>query len=77
MQKFLSMYRGSSKHKIDVVRSFQNKYSWDPITILREKAKNNFIELRSQGRSERDIINMFQDDPFIKIASIAKQYRIL
>ena len=77
MQQFLGRYKGSAKHKTEVLRSYQNKYSWDPIKILREKAKNNFASLRSQGKSEKDIIKMFQDDPFIGITSIAKQYRMI
>lgn len=30
-----------------------------------------------QGRSDRDILNMFKDDPFIKISTIARQFNLM
>jgi hypothetical protein len=51
MKEFLSRYRGSAKNKIAVVKDFQSKYSWDPVKILQQKAKNDYLMMRMQGRS--------------------------
>lgn len=32
---------------------------------------------RMQGRSDKDIAQMFQDDPFIKIGAIARQFNLM
>lgn len=73
MKQFISRYRGSPKNKTAVVRHYQNKYSWDPVKVIKQKVKDDYWKLRSQGRSVRDIQNMFQDDPFINVNSIIKQ----
>ena len=72
MQTFLRRYKGSPKHKMEVVREFQNKYDWDPVKVLQDKAKDDYLGFRMQGRSDRDIQLMFKDDPFIKIGPITK-----
>jgi hypothetical protein len=51
MKKFLSQYRGSPKNKMDVVRDYQGKYSWDPIQVIRNKTKNDVLNLKMEGRS--------------------------
>lgn len=77
MKKFLSQYRGSAKNKMDVVRDYQGKYSWDPIQVIRNKTKNDVLNLKMEGRSEREIENMFVNDPYIKINEILRQIRML
>lgn len=72
IQEFLARYRGSPKTKIAVVNEYKNKYNWDPVKVLQQKIKNDYLTLRTKGRSETDIAKMFHDDPFINIAAIAK-----
>ena len=40
--------------------------------MLQDKAKDDYINFRMQGRSDRDIQLIFKDDPFIKVAPIKK-----
>jgi hypothetical protein len=75
MKEFILRYRGSPKNKTDVVREYQGKYSWDPIQVIRNKVKNDALNLKLERRSDRDIENMFTNDPFIKIGEILKQIR--
>lgn len=77
MKKFISQYRGSPKNKTEVVREYQAKYSWDPIQVIRNKAKNDILSLKLEGRSDRDIENMFANDPFIKIGEIMRQVKLI
>ena len=51
MKKFISQYRGSPKNKTEVVREYQGKYSWDPIQVIRNKAKNDVLAIKMEGRS--------------------------
>jgi hypothetical protein len=77
MKKFISQYRGSPKNKMDVVKDYQAKYSWDPIQVIRTKTKNDVLSLKMEGRSDREIENMFVNDPYIKIGEILRQIRLL
>lgn len=77
LREFLGRYRGSPKNKIAVVQDYQNKYSWDPVKLLHQKAKNDYLTFKMQGRSDRDILNMFKDDPFIKISQIAREFSLM
>lgn len=51
MKKFISQYRGSPKNKTEVVKEYQGKYSWDPIQVIRNKIKNDVLDMRMEGRS--------------------------
>lgn len=62
---------------MEVVRDYQAKYSWDPIQVIRNKTKNDVLNLKMEGRSEREIENMFVNDPYIKINEILRQIRML
>jgi len=46
MKEFLNRYRGSAKTKTDIVREYQNKYNWDPVQLIRNKAKNDILMLK-------------------------------
>jgi hypothetical protein len=48
-------YRGSAKSKMEIVNEYQNKYKWDPVDILRRKAKNDIFDMKAEGRSDKDI----------------------
>lgn len=45
--------------------------------MLNQKARNDYLQLRIQGRSDRDIQAMFKEDPFIKIGAIARDVQML
>jgi hypothetical protein len=47
------------------------------VTILQQRAKSDYLNLRAQGRSDKDIQAMFKDDPFIKLAPIVKQIKMM
>ena len=72
MQSFLRKYRGSPKHKMEIVKEYQNKYDWDPVKLLHERVKEDFLRMKLEGRSTKDIEAIFKDDPFVKIGPIRK-----
>lgn len=39
--------------------------------------KHDVLNMKMQNRSEKDIENIFKDDPFVKIHDILKQIKIL
>jgi hypothetical protein len=51
MNEFLNRYRGNAKNKTDVVREYQNKYNWDPVQLIKNKAKNDILMFKMQGKS--------------------------
>jgi hypothetical protein len=53
MREFLSRYRGGTKSKLDLVREYQGKYKWDPIQVLRNRAKSDIMLLKMQGKADK------------------------
>ena len=77
LNEFLNQYRGSAKNRIAVVQQYMGKYTWNPVEVLKKRAKNDILSLREKGRSYLDIERMFANDPYIKIGPILKQLKAL
>lgn len=53
MEEFLKRYRGSIKTKREVMKNYQFKYDWDPVRLINDKAKNDVLSLKMQGRTDK------------------------
>ena len=64
--KFLKEYKGSASKKIAAVEKYRKLYSWDPILLISNEAKKRVLDMKQNGRSNKDIMKVFEDDPFVK-----------
>jgi len=40
---------------MEVVNNYKGKYNWDPVDMIRRRAKNDILELKLLGRTDREI----------------------
>ena len=40
---------------MEIVNAYKGKYNWDPVDMIRRRAKNDILELKLLGRSDREI----------------------
>ena len=70
-------YRGTPAKKVAVVEKYRKMYDWDPVTVIEAKMKERVSEMKQEGLSNRDIIKVFENDPFVKIKDILRNFQII
>lgn len=70
--EFIRNYKGSTERKIKLVEKYHGKHSWDPVKIVRKHLLSDIMGMRSEGRSDKDIIKVFGTDPYVKVERILK-----
>lgn len=72
LKNFFKQYqRAKGKgEKIQIVEKYKTKYQWDPAEYVIKEAKQKMTRLRGEGRKNKDIAVMFEDDPYVKASKI-------
>ena len=72
LKNFFKQYqRAKGKgEKIQIVEKYKTKYQWDPAEYVIKEAKQKMTRLRGEGRKNKEIAVMFEDDPYVKASKI-------
>lgn len=72
LKNFFKQYqRAKGKgEKIQIVEKYKTKYQWDPAEYVIKEAKQKMTRLRGEGRKNKEIVVMFEDDPYVKANKI-------
>ena len=49
------------------MEKYRKLYEWDPVEMVNNQAKTRVAELKNEGRSDKEIFKIYEDDPFVKI----------
>ena len=77
LKRFLSEYKGKKEKKMAVVEKYRKLYSWDPVEVIENEAKERILQMKENGFKNKDIVKVFEREPFVQVDKLLNYFNIL
>ena len=60
-----------------VVEKYRKLYSWDPVEVIENEAKERILQMKENGFKNKDIVKVFEREPFVQVDKLLNYFNIL